>query len=230
MKKIITCALASLLGLSVFAASYTNNTYQKLAKEYTLKAERALDAGKYELAEEYAVKAKENAQLSDEYIQHALVRESAQRNVTLAKNKLSYMEKNGGKESHPAEYESAANAIAKAEEALAQEDWEAASAYARQAIETVDELYGSGSLPKYYVVRSWQSARDCFWNISGRSYVYNNPYLWKKLYEANKNLLPEPNNPDLIEVGTRLEIPSASGESRDGVYSPDKTYDTYKKR
>ena len=52
MKKILACTVASVLGLSVFAASYTNNTYQKLAKEYTQKAERALDAGEYVLDEE----------------------------------------------------------------------------------------------------------------------------------------------------------------------------------
>ena len=36
---------------SLHSLSYKNNTYQKLADEYTKKAERALDAGEYTLAE-----------------------------------------------------------------------------------------------------------------------------------------------------------------------------------
>ena len=55
MKKIIAFTALALVSCSaIFAASYKNNTYQKLAKEYTIKAEKALDAGEYALAEEYA--------------------------------------------------------------------------------------------------------------------------------------------------------------------------------
>ena len=44
MKKTI-CILTSLLlaAATVFAVSYTNNTYQMLAQEYTVKAQNALD-------------------------------------------------------------------------------------------------------------------------------------------------------------------------------------------
>ena len=45
MKKLITVLMAVILAASVFAASYKNNTYQKLADEYTKKAEKAMDAG-----------------------------------------------------------------------------------------------------------------------------------------------------------------------------------------
>ena len=39
MKKIIAfTTLALVSGSAIFAASYKNNTYQKLAKEYTIKA------------------------------------------------------------------------------------------------------------------------------------------------------------------------------------------------
>ena len=52
--------------------SYKNNTYQKLAEQYSIKAEKALDAGEYVLAEEYAEKAAENARLSEEFIKNKL--------------------------------------------------------------------------------------------------------------------------------------------------------------
>lgn len=56
MKKLISVLFVTLLTLSVFAISYKNNTYQKLANEYTKKAEAALDAGEYDLSVEYAKK------------------------------------------------------------------------------------------------------------------------------------------------------------------------------
>lgn len=230
MKKIIACTLSAVLGIFALAASYTNNTYQKLAKEYTQKAERALDAGEYALAEDYAAKAKENAELSDAYIRSMMSKESAERDMNLAKNKFAYAESINGKENFPIAYESAKSSLEKAQEAFDREDYENASAYARQVLDTLSEIYEVTPLPKYYVVRPWESDRDCFWNISGRPYVYNNPWLWENLYDANKNQLPNPNNPNLILPGTKLEIPSLSGEVREGTYSPEKTYEPYKKR
>ena len=44
MKKLISVLFVTLLTLSVFAISYKNNTYQKLANEYTKKAEAALSS------------------------------------------------------------------------------------------------------------------------------------------------------------------------------------------
>ena len=48
-KTILTVFLLTTL-FSVFAASYTNNEFQKLANEYNKKAEVAFDNGEYDLA------------------------------------------------------------------------------------------------------------------------------------------------------------------------------------
>ena len=61
MKKLIAVFTAALISASLFAVSYKNNSYQKLADEYTKKAEVALDAGQYDDAVEYSKKAEENA-------------------------------------------------------------------------------------------------------------------------------------------------------------------------
>ena len=47
MKRFVMIIAVALLAASVFAAtySYKNNTYQKLADEYTKKAQQAMDAG-----------------------------------------------------------------------------------------------------------------------------------------------------------------------------------------
>lgn len=74
------------------------------------------------------------------------------------------------------------------------------------------------TLPEYYTVRLIPDRRDCFWRIAEYDFVYGDPWKWKILYEANKQLLPDPNNPDLILPGTRLRIPSIKGESRSGEW------------
>ena len=48
MKKLLSILFVAALTFSVFAVSYKNNTFQKLADEYTKKAEIALDAGQYD--------------------------------------------------------------------------------------------------------------------------------------------------------------------------------------
>ncbi len=228
MKKLVLmlCILGTLSSV-LFAASYTNNTYQKLAKEYTKKAERALDAGEYALAEEYAAKAKENADLSDSYITYMIAKDGADKNMALAKNRIEFVKGIGAEQNFPIALDAAQKLYSQAEEAYAKEEFDGASLFAKQIIDVLAEVREVTPLPKYYIVRPWATDRDCFWNISGRPYVYNNPFLWENLYEANKSSLPKPENPNLILPGMKMEIPSISGEYRDGVYSPDVKYEPF---
>jgi len=83
------------------------------------------------------------------------------------------------------------------------------------------------ALPQYYTVQLVVSKRDCFWRIAGFPFVYNDPWKWRLLYDANKSLLSKPGNPNLIEPGQRFVIPSASGEKREGDYDPTVEYPTY---
>jgi nucleoid-associated protein YgaU len=80
------------------------------------------------------------------------------------------------------------------------------------------------ALPATYTVRTWANSRDCFWTIAGRPGVYNDPHRWRTLYNANRSKLPDPDNPNLIEPGTVLDIPSLRGELRQGEWDPGKTY------
>jgi len=79
-------------------------------------------------------------------------------------------------------------------------------------------------LPASYTIRAWSVSHDCFWNIAGRPWVYGNPHQWRVLYNANKAKLPDPNNPNVIEPGTVLDIPSLKGEVRQGAWDGDKKY------
>lgn len=82
-------------------------------------------------------------------------------------------------------------------------------------------------LPQYYVVVRRVPLTDALWRIAGYSYIYNNPVQWYRIYEANRNILRDPNNPDLILPGQRLTIPSLNGEQRSGQYNPQSDYITY---
>lgn len=227
MKKFLMALLLALAGTFLFAASYKNNTYQKLAEEYTVKAQTALDAGDWEKAADYAQKAEENAALSEAFIRRMMAKNDADKNMKLAKNRIDYVQSIRGEENFPIAYKAALELYAQAENLYANEDFEAASASAQLVLQSLAEVREITPLPKFYIVRPWAQTKDCFWNISGRPYVYNNPWLWENLYQANKNALPKPENPNLILPGMKMEIPSISGEYRDGVYSPDTQYDAY---
>lgn len=82
-------------------------------------------------------------------------------------------------------------------------------------------------LPMYYTVVQRTPLTDALWRIAGYSFIYNDPIQWYRLYQANRNILRDPNNPDLILPGQVLTIPSMNGEQRSGTYDPNMEYITY---
>ena len=111
--------------------------------------------------------------------------------------------------------------------AFDKEDYASATVFAKESLKYLAGIKEVTPLPQYYVVKPWAESKDCYWNISGRPYVYNNPTLWENLYQANKNQMKDPSNPDLIYPGMKMEIPSITGEYREGTYDSKKSYDAY---
>ncbi len=229
MKKLFAVLFVTFLTLSAFAVSYKNNTYQKLADEYTKKAESALDAGEYDVAVEYSKLAEENAELSRAYIQMMMARGNAEDTIKMAKNQLVWAEKIDAPHTFPMAYTSAKENLANAESAFESEDYVKSLEYARASLAALDGVREVTPLPEYYIVKPWAETKDCYWNISGRPYVYNNPLLWENLYQANKTNMPKPEDPNLIHPGMKMKIPSLTGEYRSGTYDPKKTYEAYGK-
>jgi nucleoid-associated protein YgaU len=54
---------------------------------------------------------------------------------------------------------------------------------------------------------------DSLWSIAASPRIYNNPYQWPRLFITNRERLADPNNPNLIEPGQVLDVPSP-GNSR----------------
>ncbi|MFA6857519.1 MAG: hypothetical protein WCR31_09940 [Treponema sp.] len=228
MKKVmLLCAALCFWGTFMFAASYTDNTYQKLADEYTRQAEAAMNAGQYDASVELAQKAADNAALSKAYIDMMLARRNADGEMVKAKNKIAWAESISADKNFPMAYTAAKDKYTSAQTSYGNEDYAAAADYAKQSVAALDGVREITPLPEYYIVRPWSETKDCFWNISGLPYVYNNPLLWENLYQANKSNIPHPDDPNLILPGMKMKIPSLTGEERDGVYDPSKDYDPY---
>ena len=229
MKKLVTIVLAVLMAASVFAVSYKNNTYQKLADEYTKKAEKAMDAGEYDDAIAYSQEAQKNAELSKAFVARMLAMGEAEDNIKLAKNKIAWAEKIDAPNIFPMAYTAAKENLAYAESAFDAEEWGRANEYAKLSLAALEGVAETTPLPAEYIVRPWAETKDCYWNISGRPYVYNNPLLWENLYQANKSKMPKPEDPNLILPGMKMSIPSLTGEYRSGTYDLKKEYETYGK-
>lgn len=227
MKKILILLVMMSLCMGVFAASYTNNEFQKLAREYTRKAEIAFEEGEYDLAVEYTIKAEENAELSQAYIQMMLAKADAEKQLKLAGNQLENAIRIRGDVNYPTAFTAGKTAYERGLQEYEKEEYISASALAIEALQAFSGIKEITPLPAIYTVRPWADTRDCYWNISGRPYVYNNPTLWENLYQANKSKMRNPSNPDLIYPGMKMTIPSISGEYREGEYSSKKEYEPF---
>jgi len=79
-----------------------------------------------------------------------------------------------------------------------------AKAREREEEEVVEEVKKEEEAPNIYVVGTWEKDRDCLWNIAKKRRIYGDPWKWKRIYEANRDKIT---NPDLIYPGQKLIIP-----------------------
>jgi len=208
--------------------SISNNEFYLESLRLTKLALETYEFGDYDASAGFAEEAIRYAQLSDEYVSVQLIAE--------AKRLLDWADANNIKTRHPRDYDESKEYYEISVAAHSNESWpesiDAAissieilsaleSGVARTASRTTGEI---SPLPSQYTVRTWASVKDCLWNIAGQTWAYNDPWQWRTLYEANKSKMPEPDNPDLIEPGMILDIPSIRGETRQGMWSPTRTY------
>lgn len=228
MKKIIITVLLLVTSFSaVFSQSYMNNEYQMKARDYANKADKAFNLGEYDMAVEYSKLAEENAYKSEIYITDKVAQYEANSRMIFAKNRFLYAKNIDAQTNFPEEYVIAEENIASADLAYSMTNWETAKLFAETAIDALETVTEVGEYPMYYVVDEWSETKDCFWNISGNPAVYNNPWMWEKLYEANKSIMPDPNDPHLITPGMKLFIPTVGDEVRTGDYSNTKDYEPF---
>jgi nucleoid-associated protein YgaU len=221
--------------------SLRNNRYYMESLRLTDLAQESYEFGDYDLSTSYAEEALRYAQLSDEYVALQLKIREADNAIAAAKSRIDWAEQIGAPRTNPEEYNAAEQAYGEAVACREEEAWDEAIAAASRVVDFLAYIEGPAqpvapaaerpapverpaSLPAQYTVRPWASARDCFWNIAGRPWAYGDPYKWRLIYNANKAKLPDPNNPNIIEPGIVLDIPSVQGESREGLWDANQSY------
>ena len=206
-----------------------NNAYFLESQRLFRLAEGAYNLGDYDASTEYAKEAIRNARLSDEYVALQMKIREANSAIAAAKFRIDWAVSSGASKQFPVEFREAETWYNEALSARIAEEWDNAIDAAHRVVELlayIDAPRGTVPLPAQYTVRSWTTFRDCLWNIAGRPWVYGNPRQWRVLYNANRAKFPNPNNPNWIEPGMVLDIPSIKGEFRQGSWDGNRTYPT----
>jgi nucleoid-associated protein YgaU len=195
------------------------NAYLLQSRRLVKLAEEEFSRGEYETSARYADEAAWLAKQSDVYVA-----------ITAAKRRLDQAAASGVSARFSREYKEAENWYKQSAEARDNEEWDAAISAAAMVAQLLEEIGTSGRpvsgvLPATYTVRHWSVSKDCFWNIAGQPWAYGNPHLWTALYNANKSKLPDPDNPDILEPGIVLDIPSIKGEVRQGEWESGRSYE-----
>lgn len=216
--------LVAVTGLAVGQNFLTDNPYYKEAQELRRQAEQAIEDGEYDRSVELSREAQELTQQAREWAQEQLLRYQANAWTNRAEERLDFAERVDAEERYPEEYENATQFYEEAESLFEEEEYEdsiQASRNVISALQAVRAVSPSDEVkPRYYIVRLIPERRDCFWRIAEYDFIYENPWEWRRIYEANRDKIPEPDNPDLIEPGTVLYIPSLDGETRRGTWQP----------
>lgn len=101
-------------------------------------------------------------------------------------------------------FNKAVDYINKAKQAYRNEDYDMAIYYANIAKKIAESYIDSGVM-KTYKVRLIPERRDCLWRISEYKDIYGTPFLWPRIWKANKDII---SNPDLIYPDQILKIPN----------------------
>jgi hypothetical protein len=72
-------------------------------------------------------------------------------------------------------------------------------------LDSVKRSLESASLAMTYTVGTWTKDRDCLWNIAKRPTIYDNAFLWPKIWQGNRDQIKDP---DVIYKGQKLKVPS----------------------
>ncbi|MDR0540043.1 MAG: LysM peptidoglycan-binding domain-containing protein [Spirochaetaceae bacterium] len=207
-------------------ASLKNNRYYLDSLRFSNLARLSFNEGDYDQSAWYSSEAARLARLSDEYISEKLKFSRAIAKLKEAEERVDWADTNNVKAYYPKEVAQAHEDLNEASSARRIEDWDRTIEYSDKTIDDLADVAAPPpkgklpdklpKLPTQYKVRPWDEFGDCFWNIS--KWFYGTPWYWPLLYRVNKHKLPNPENPNLIEIGTVLDIPSVTGEIRVGMY------------
>ena len=204
----------------VYGQNLMDNQYMQQAREYRQQAKQALDAGNYDQAVELAAKAQEYTTKAEAEAQRLARMYRAHTIMAYARDRVDYVEQIGVAKQLGDLYTQAKDQLQAAQQAFEAEQYEQSVTDSRKVLSLLKDITPrtvkgpQDILPKYYTVRRG----DCLCRIARYSFIYGDKYAWRPIYEANKQKLPQPDNPHLIYPGEVFVIPSRHGELRMGTY------------
>jgi len=77
--------------------------------------------------------------------------------------------------------------------------------------EKVAALIKAPSRMDTYTVGTWAKDRDCLWNIAKKKDIYDNAWLWPKIWQGNRDKIKDP---DIIKPRWVLKIPEGKELSK----------------
>lgn len=227
MKK--TLALVAglvVLGSAILPAqNLLDNVDYRRALELRRTAQQAFDAGEYDQAVEYSAQAEEYFERSIETARHLREGYRAENFRSRNERRLTDARARDFHNLFADEFGEAQSLYDEGRGLLNEEEFAASIERFTASIAKLDGIQAMFAekdvLPRYYTVRLIPERRDSFWRIAEYEFVYDDPWEWPRLYERNRHMLRNPDNPHLIHPGQRFEIPARDGEVREGEWDPD---------
>lgn len=212
----------------------TENPFYQQAEELKQQAREAIAEGRYEEATELSAQAEEYHRQAEEWAELQVLRYRANGWKNRAEERLSYARSVDAQTNFPTEYANATDFYQTGSDLFSNEEYGQSIQPFRNVVEALEAVRpirtaenepemapepSEDQLPAFYRVRRIPERRDSFWRIAEYDFIYGNPWLWPRLYEANKDILQNPDNPDLIQPGMLFEIPPREGEQREGIWN-----------
>jgi len=223
--------LALIVGLAVLgsallpAQNLLDNEDYRRARELRQMAQEAYDAGEYDEAAEYSAEAEEYFERSIETARRLREGYRAENFRSRNERRLTRARDRDFHNLFDTEFSEAQDLYDEGRDLLDDEEYGESIERFSDSIAKLDEIDAMYTekdvLPRYYEVRLIPERRDSFWRIAEYEFVYDDPWEWPKLYERNKDVLRDPDNPHLIHPGQVFEIPERDGEVREGQWDPD---------
>jgi len=227
MKRILITILFVLLATGMASAQnlLDNDAYKK-AVQLRDQAQQALSNGNFDQAQQLSAQSEVYAKQAVDLAQQLALGYRATNWLDRAKERIAYAESVKAADRFPQDWNSAQKDYADAQQSYTAKKFENSISASQAVVAALARLTPvpvvmANVLPEFYTVRLIPNRRDCFWRIAEYPFVYGDPLKWKILYEANKQKLQDPNNPNLIQPGMVFTIPSVNGEKRSGTYKPE---------
>lgn len=114
------------------------------------------------------------------------------------------------------------NELKKSKISLLTEFWDKLGAI-QKAIDNLKSTLASiaATMEKWYTVGTWSKDRDCLWNIAKKKDIYDNAFMWPKIWQGNRDKIRDP---DIIQPGWKLKIPSVAPLTKEEKTAANKYY------